>query len=69
VAETAEQLPGEMLRFGGAAAVATSEQLAAGSEDLGKLLAPLVHDGRGHLCVAGSDGQVVEVRADQLNTL
>ena len=67
VAERRQQLPGEMLRFGGTAAVA-AEQLAAGSEDLGELLAPLVHDRRGHMCVAGSDGQVVEVRADQLRT-
>ena len=69
VAETTEQLPGKMLRFGGAAAIAAGQQLAAGREDLGKLLAPFVHDGRGHMCVAGSDGQVVEVRADQLHTL
>src|SRR6185312_16066190 len=55
--------------FGGAAAIATSEQLAAASENLGKLLAPFMHNGRGYMCVTGSDGQVVEVRADQLHTL
>lgn len=67
--EAAEQLPGEVLRFSRAAAIATGEQLAAGREDLGKLLAPVVHNGRGHTCLAGRDGQVLEVRADLFDAL